>query len=94
MLQIPFLAAHCQVPEYAAEHGLSEEEAGRILRYQILEEQAAAWEQELSAGKQEAPVETRRSQQGARTIRRRVRTMQENVWLIRQRVRAMQENTG
>ena len=56
MLQIPFLAAHCQVPEYAAEHGLSEEEAGRILRYQILEEQAAAWEQELSAGKQEAPV--------------------------------------
>ena len=48
-LQVPFIALHCQVPEYAAEHGLSEEEAGRILRYQILEAQAEAWERELLA---------------------------------------------
>lgn len=42
--------AHCQVPAYAAEHGLSEEEAGRILRYQILEEEAEKWEREFSDG--------------------------------------------
>ncbi|RHV65665.1 tRNA lysidine(34) synthetase TilS [Clostridium sp. OM02-18AC] len=48
-LQVPFIALHCQVPEYAAEHGLSEEEAGRILRYQILEAQAEAWEREFLA---------------------------------------------
>ena len=34
----------------AAEHGLSEEEAGRILRYQVLEKEAGKWEQELPAG--------------------------------------------
>ncbi len=40
-----FFVAHCQVPAYAAEHGLSEEEAGRILRYRILEEEAENGEQ-------------------------------------------------
>ena len=43
-LSVPLYVAHCQVPAYAAEHGLSEEEAGRILRYQILEEEAEKWE--------------------------------------------------
>lgn len=38
------------LPAYAAEHGLSEEEAGRILRYQVLEKEAGKWEQELPAG--------------------------------------------
>ena len=49
-LSVPLYVAHCQVPAYAAEHGLSEEEAGRILRYQILEEEAEKWERELSDG--------------------------------------------
>ena len=49
-LSVPLHVAHCQVPAYAAEHGLSEEEAGRILRYQILEEEAEKWERELSDG--------------------------------------------
>ena len=49
---VPLFVAHCQVPAYAAEHGLSEEEAGRILRYRILEEEAEKWEQELSGGGQ------------------------------------------
>ncbi len=49
---VPFSAVHCQVPSYASEHGLSEEEAGRLLRYQALEEAAVKWEQELLAGSQ------------------------------------------
>ena len=49
-LSVPLCVAHCQVPAYAAEHGLSEEEAGRILRYQVLEEEAGKWEQELTGG--------------------------------------------
>ena len=46
-LSVPLYVAHCQVPAYAAEHGLSEEEAGRILRYQILEEEAEKWGGEM-----------------------------------------------
>ena len=49
-LSVPLCVAYCQVPAYAAEHGLSEEEAGRILRYQVLEKEAGTWEQELPAG--------------------------------------------
>ena len=49
-LSVPLCVAYCQVPSYAAEHGLSEEEAGRILRYQVLEKEAGKWEQELPAG--------------------------------------------
>ncbi len=49
-LSIPLCVAYCHVPAYAAEHGLSEEEAGRILRYQVLEKEAGKWEQELPAG--------------------------------------------
>ena len=49
-LSVPLCVAYCHVPAYAAEHGLSEEEAGRILRYQVLEKEAGKWEQELLAG--------------------------------------------
>ena len=49
-LSVPLCVAYCHVPAYAAEHGLSEEEAGRILRYQVLEKAAGKWEQELPAG--------------------------------------------
>ena len=49
-LSVPLCVAYCHVPAYAAEHGLSEEEAGRILRYQVLEKEAGRWEQELPAG--------------------------------------------
>lgn len=36
---IPFHAVFVNVPEYAKEHGIGEEEAGRILRYQAFEEE-------------------------------------------------------
>ena len=49
-LSVPLCVAYCHVPAYAAEQGLSEEEAGRILRYQVLEKEAGKWEQELPAG--------------------------------------------
>lgn len=49
-LSVPLCVAYCHVPAYAAEQGLSEEEAGRILRYQVLEKEARKWEQELPAG--------------------------------------------
>lgn len=38
-LGVPFVCVHANVTEYAREHVMSEEEAGRHLRYQILEEQ-------------------------------------------------------
>ena len=44
-LSVPLCVAYCHVPAYAEEHGLSEEEAGRILRYQVLEKEAGKWEQ-------------------------------------------------
>ena len=36
-LTVPFQAVHVAAPEYAAQHGLSLEEAARILRYEALE---------------------------------------------------------
>lgn len=38
-LGVPFVCVHVKAAEYAKEHGMSEEEAGRHLRYQILEEE-------------------------------------------------------
>lgn len=49
-LSVPLFVAHCRVPDYAKEHGLSVEEAGRILRYRVLEEEAEQWEKELQGG--------------------------------------------
>lgn len=41
--KIPVCIVDQQVPRYAKEHGISEEEAGRILRYNVLEDEAAKW---------------------------------------------------
>lgn len=43
-LEIPLTVAHEKVETYAEEHGLSGEEAGRILRYQHLEETAERYQ--------------------------------------------------
>lgn len=45
-MQIPLTVIHEDVPSYAKERRLSEEEAGRILRYEALEEAAVRWEEE------------------------------------------------
>lgn len=45
-LGVPVKVVHVNVRQYAGEQGLSEEEAGRILRYEALEREAAAWESE------------------------------------------------
>ncbi|MGN0159494.1 MAG: tRNA lysidine(34) synthetase TilS [Brotaphodocola sp.] len=44
---IPLVIVHCRVAEYAAQHGLSTEEAGRILRYEAFDQEAKKWKQEL-----------------------------------------------
>lgn len=44
--QVPLTVVYRDVKACAAECGLSEEEAGRILRYQALEEAAGEWEKE------------------------------------------------
>ncbi len=41
--EAPSVIVYVNVPAYAAEHGVSEEEAGRILRYQALRRQASKW---------------------------------------------------
>lgn len=41
---VPFHQFHYCVPAYAKEHGMSEEEAGRILRYQAFEETALPYD--------------------------------------------------
>ena len=43
-LEIPLTVAHEKVETYAEEHGLSGEEAGRILRYRHLEETAERYQ--------------------------------------------------
>ncbi len=45
-MQIPLTVVYRNVSAYALEHGLSEEEAGRLLRYEALEEEADRWEEE------------------------------------------------
>jgi len=45
-LGVPFFAVRRDMAGYARERGLSEEEAGRILRYEALEACARDWEQE------------------------------------------------
>ena len=47
---VPFTGIHRDVSGYAGEHGLSVEEAGRILRYEALEEEAQRWEAECEGG--------------------------------------------
>lgn len=45
-LDVPLFVVHRDVAGYARERGLSTEEAGRILRYQALEDYGRAWEAE------------------------------------------------
>ncbi len=49
-LDIPFQAVHVAAPAYAAQHGLSLEEAARILRYEALEAARQQLGQTLAAG--------------------------------------------
>ncbi len=46
-LGVPLFVVHRDVAGYAREHGLSAEEAGRILRYQALEEYGKSWEKNV-----------------------------------------------
>lgn len=48
-LGIPFQTVRCNAAEYARIHGMSTEEAGRVLRYEALEEAAERWEREAAA---------------------------------------------
>lgn len=49
-LQVPFLLRQVDVRSFARTEKLSEEEAGRLLRYRAFEEYAQAWEREMEAG--------------------------------------------
>ncbi len=44
-LSVPCHVLHADVRGYAKEHSVSEEEAGRILRYQLLEQEAETWDE-------------------------------------------------
>ena len=48
-LGIPFQTVRCNAAEYARDHGMSTEEAGRVLRYEALEQAAECWEKETGA---------------------------------------------
>ncbi|WP_432626405.1 tRNA lysidine(34) synthetase TilS [Brotaphodocola sp.] len=45
-MEIPFFSVHRDVRAYAGEHGMSEEEAGRVLRYEAFEQMAREWDEE------------------------------------------------
>ncbi len=47
-LKLPLTVVYRDVITYAAEHGMSTEEAGRFLRYEAFSQEAKRWEQELS----------------------------------------------
>ena len=49
-LDVPVKVVRVDVRQFAGEQGLSEEEAGRILRYEALEREAEAWEAEPARG--------------------------------------------
>ena len=51
-LKVPLTVVHRDVAAYAADRGLSTEEAGRILRYEAFEEEAAAWDRENGDGRE------------------------------------------
>lgn len=54
-LDIPFQAVHVAAPAYAAQHGLSLEEAARILRYEALEAARQQLGQTLAARPSDSP---------------------------------------
>lgn len=55
-LAVPFQAVHVEAPAYAAQHGLSLEEAARILRYEALEAARQQLGQTLAARPSDSPV--------------------------------------
>ena len=55
-LAVPFQAVHVAAPAYAAQHGLSLEEAARILRYEALEAARQQLGQTLAARPSDSPV--------------------------------------
>ena len=55
-LAVPFQAVHVAAPSYAAQHGLSLEEAARILRYEALEAARQQLGQTLAARASDSPV--------------------------------------
>ena len=55
-LGVPFSLAFVNVKEEAGKRRISEEEAGRILRYQVFEREAGRWEQELRREKTAEPA--------------------------------------
>lgn len=55
-LHVPFQAVHVAAPAYAAQHGLSLEEAARILRYEALESARQQLGQTLAARPSDSPV--------------------------------------
>ena len=55
-LSVPFQAVHVAAPAYAAQHGLSLEEAARILRYEALEAARQQLGQTLAARPSDSPV--------------------------------------
>lgn len=56
---VEFTCKRVEVREFAGKEGLSEEEAGRILRYQVFEEEALRWEDEAKMKNEESPLPVR-----------------------------------
>jgi tRNA(Ile)-lysidine synthase len=56
-LNVPLIRVHRDVAAYAAEQKLSVEEAGRLVRYEALEEAASAWENEMEREKERGQTE-------------------------------------
>jgi tRNA(Ile)-lysidine synthase len=56
-LNVPLIRVHRDVAAYAAEQKLSVEEAGRLARYEALEEAARAWESEMEQEKERGQTE-------------------------------------
>lgn len=50
-MEIPFFSVHRDVRTYAGEHGMSEEEAGRVLRYEAFEQMAREWDEEVCSSR-------------------------------------------
>ena len=58
-LSVEFTCKRVEVKALARKEGLSEEEAGRILRYQVFEEEALRWEDEAKKKNEESPSPVR-----------------------------------
>jgi tRNA(Ile)-lysidine synthase len=76
-LGVPLIRVRCDVAAYAAEQKLSVEEAGRLVRYEALEETARTWEIKMGQEKQssgaEMPAPQMDPQQVPDSVRPRVR---------------------